>query len=75
MLLSGEYFVVHGATSLALPTKLGQKMKIQELSGSEVIWNSFDNKGKKWFEAEIDLMGLDVVKIILNFSLIGKNIK
>ena len=37
-------------------------MKIQELSGSEVIWNSFDNKGKKWFEAEIDLMGLDVVK-------------
>ena len=62
VLLSGEYFVVHGATSLALPTKLGQKMKIQELSGSEVIWNSFDNKGKKWFEAEIDLMGLDVVK-------------
>lgn len=62
MLLSGEYFVLHGATALALPTKLGQKMKIQELSGSEVIWNSYDNHGKKWFEAEIDLMGLDVVE-------------
>jgi len=54
--------VLHGATCLALPTKLGQRMKVQELSGSEVLWNSYDNNGKKWFEAEIDLMGLDVVK-------------
>ncbi len=54
--------MLHGATALALPTKLGQKMKVQELSGSEVIWNSYDQNGKKWFEAEIDLMGLDVVK-------------
>lgn len=37
-------------------------MKVQELSGSEVIWNSYDHLGKKWYEAEIDLMGLDVVE-------------
>lgn len=62
VLLSSEYLVVQGATALALPTKMGQRMKIQELSGSEVLWNSFDHQGKKWFEAEIDLMGLDVVE-------------
>lgn len=53
---------MHGAKALALPSKLGQRMKVQELSGSEVLWNSYDHTGKKWFEAEIDLMGLDVVE-------------
>ncbi len=51
---------MHGATVLALPTKLGQRMKMSELSGSEVLWTSFDHKGKKWFDAEIDLMAFDV---------------
>ncbi|MBK7339479.1 MAG: GHMP kinase [Saprospiraceae bacterium] len=37
-------------------------MKVQELSGSEVLWNSYDENGKKWFSAEIDLMGFDVVE-------------
>lgn len=54
--------VLHGATALALPCKLGQRMKVQELSGSEVLWNSYDSDGKKWFSAEIDLMGFDVVE-------------
>lgn len=58
--MCGEYFAVHGATVLALPTKLGQRMKMSELSGSEVLWTSYDSKGKKWFEAEIDLMAFDV---------------
>lgn len=35
-------------------------MKMSELSGSEVLWASYDHKGKKWFEAEIDLMAFDV---------------
>lgn len=59
-MLSGEYFAIHGATVLALPTKLGQRMKMTELTGSEVLWSSFDYKGKKWFDAEIDLMAFDV---------------
>ncbi|MBX7177183.1 MAG: hypothetical protein K1X68_10465 [Saprospiraceae bacterium] len=58
--MSGEYVAVHGAKVLALPTKLGQRMKMQELTGSEVIWTSLDHQGKKWFEAEIDLMAFDV---------------
>lgn len=61
-MLSAEYLVVHGATCLALPSKMGQKMKVAELTGSEIIWTCYDNEGKKWFEAEIDLMGFDVIK-------------
>ncbi|MBK6574407.1 MAG: hypothetical protein IPG21_18470 [Saprospiraceae bacterium] len=30
-------------------------MKVQELSGSEVLWNSYDNQGKTWFEARLTL--------------------
>ena len=35
-------------------------MKVQELNGSEILWNSFGPDGKKWFSAEIDLMGFNV---------------
>lgn len=59
-MLSSEYAVLFGATALALPCKFGQKMKVQELSGSEIVWNSYDAQGKKWFSAGIDLMGFDV---------------
>ncbi|MEI2696498.1 MAG: GYDIA family GHMP kinase [Saprospiraceae bacterium] len=62
VLLSSEYLVLFGATALALPTRLGQKMKVQELNGSEIIWNSYGPDGKKWFSAEIDLMGFDVTE-------------
>ncbi|MDQ3142107.1 MAG: GYDIA family GHMP kinase [Bacteroidota bacterium] len=48
--------------ALALPTKLGQRMKVQELSGSEILWCSVDSNGKKWFDAEIDLIKLEVIK-------------
>lgn len=60
--MSSEYLVLHGATALALPSKLGQRMKVQELNGSEILWNSYGSDGKKWFSAEIDLMGFDVVE-------------
>ncbi|MBK8450315.1 MAG: GHMP kinase [Saprospiraceae bacterium] len=61
-MMSSEYLVMFGATALALPCKLGQKMKVQELNGSEILWNSFGPDGKKWFSAEIDLMGFDVTE-------------
>jgi mevalonate kinase len=35
-------------------------MKVQELNGSEILWNSYGPDGKKWFSAEIDLMGFNV---------------
>lgn len=58
--MSSEYLVLFGATALALPCKLGQRMKVQELNGSEILWNSYGPDGKKWFSAEIDLMGFNI---------------
>lgn len=62
LLLTAEYVVLHGAKALALPTKLGQHLKLKESSGSELIWKAYDHEGKMWFEGKFDLMGFDVLK-------------
>jgi len=53
LLLTGEYLVLQGAESLALPTKLGQSMEVKESSGAEIKWLSLDENGEKWFEAKL----------------------
>ena len=60
--MSGEYFVLQGAKSIALPTKLGQTMKVSEASGSELVWKSYRRNGDLWFEAKYDLLGIDLIK-------------
>ena len=35
LLLSGEYFVLDGALSLGLPTRLGQRMTVEEQVSDE----------------------------------------
>jgi len=49
-LLTGEYVVLDGALSLALPTKLGQSLMVEEIVDSKIIWKSYDEKGNIWFE-------------------------
>jgi mevalonate kinase len=53
LLLTGEYLVLQGAESMALPTKLGQTMEVKETSGAEIKWLSLDRNGEKWFEAKL----------------------
>lgn len=52
LLLTGEYFVLDGATALAVPTQLGQKMNIRPQTSQEKTfsWRSFDSDGSCWFE-------------------------
>lgn len=45
-----------GATALALPTKLGQRMVIKNTRGSDLIWKSYDKKGDNWFSADFGIM-------------------
>ncbi len=54
LLLTGEYFVLDGAVALAVPTRLGQKMKLQMESqkGKTFFWRSYDSDGTCWFEGE-----------------------
>lgn len=52
LLLTGEYVVLDGAIALALPTKLGQSLKVEFISESKIVWKSLDEKDSVWFEDE-----------------------
>ncbi|OBQ54772.1 GHMP kinase [Tamlana sp. s12] len=55
LLLSGEYVVLDGAVSLAVPTKYGQSLDIIPTDEKKIIWTSLDEKGDTWFEGVFDL--------------------
>lgn len=56
LLLSGEYFVIDGAEALALPTTVGQSMKVSYKQSYQptLNWKSFDHAGNVWFEANYE---------------------
>ena len=55
LLLTGEYFVLEGAKSLAVPTTCGQDLIVETIHEKQLIWNSFTNEGKCWLEVIFDL--------------------
>lgn len=55
LLLSGEYVVLDGGLSLAIPTKFGQSLTIKSIETSKLIWKSFDDHKKVWFENEFKI--------------------
>ena len=61
LLITGEYFVLDGAKSLAIPTKCGQDLTIELIKEPQLIWNSFTNEGECWLEAIFDLPKLRLV--------------
>ena len=52
LLLTGEYVVLDGALSLALPTKFGQSLTVESIDEAKLVWKSLDNNGNVWFEDE-----------------------
>lgn len=56
LLITGEYVVLDGALSLAVPTKYGQRMDVEfrENSGGEntLTWYSIDSEGETWYREE-----------------------
>lgn len=64
LLLSGEYFVMDGAMALALPTSVGQSMKVKYRSSYQptLNWKSFDHSGKVWFESDYDFWHFKPIK-------------
>jgi mevalonate kinase len=63
LLITGEYVVLDGALSFALPTKFGQSLKIEILNEPKIVWKSFDENEAIWFE---DIFSID--EITLGFS-------
>ena len=55
LLLTGEYFVLDGAKSLAVPTTCGQDLTVELIQEPQLIWQSFTNEGECWLEAIFDL--------------------
>lgn len=62
LLLTAEYLVLDGAKALALPTKFGQNLVVEELNSPKLIWKSFDENNNSWFEAEFDMNGFEIIK-------------
>ncbi|MCK0191027.1 GYDIA family GHMP kinase [Arenibacter sp. F20364] len=64
LLITGEYLVLDGAQSLAVPTLYGQSLSVKENEDTLLTWKSLDEKGKPWFESIYSLEGFsDVSKI------------
>jgi mevalonate kinase len=63
LLLTGEYFVLDGVKSLALPTTVGQSMFVHySESYSPVLhWKSFDVHGNLWFEEKFEFWKFNFV--------------
>lgn len=66
LLLTGEYLVLDGAKSLAVPTKFGQDLSVDQIKEPQLIWGSFTNTGECWFEAVFDLQKLRLVNCSFN---------
>jgi mevalonate kinase len=63
LLITGEYVVLDGALSLAIPTQFGQSLIVEPIDQAQLLWKSIDEKGNCWFETEIkssDIDNLDV---------------
>lgn len=54
LLITGEYAVLDGALSLAVPTKYGQSLSVKEIASKKLRWKSWDEQGRVWFEATFD---------------------
>ena len=50
LLLTGEYVVLDGAKALAIPTKFGQDLVVDNGINRQIQWRSFDSDGSIWYE-------------------------
>jgi mevalonate kinase len=55
LLISGEYVVLDGAKSLAVPTKYGQYLTIAPIESGMLQWESFDEKNELWYQGEFEM--------------------
>ena len=63
ILLTGEYAVLDGAKSLALPTKKGQSLEVTENEKGLISWRSLDENGNIWFESDFRIDGGEFIAL------------
>ena len=59
-LITGEYLILDGAKSLAVPTKFGQELSIDYNDSKYIEWESLDKNGKVWFKCKIQKSNLNL---------------
>ncbi|PKQ43874.1 GYDIA family GHMP kinase [Confluentibacter flavum] len=72
LLISGEYLVLDGAISLAIPTKYGQSLIVEIIDDRKIIWNSFDEQNHVWFEREFELHADEMLKPVQHDNIAHK---
>ena len=53
LLITAEYVVLDGAKALALPTKFGQNLIVEDSKNKVINWTSYDSDGSIWFKDTI----------------------
>ncbi|AUP78585.1 GYDIA family GHMP kinase [Flavivirga eckloniae] len=66
LLLTGEYVVLDGAVSLAIPTKYGQSLEIEAISEPKLIWKSLDENKAIWFETIFEIANNKISDAVRN---------
>ncbi|WP_040247527.1 GYDIA family GHMP kinase [Psychroserpens mesophilus] len=66
LLLTGEYVVLDGALSLAIPTKFGQDLTIKPIDEPKLLWKSFDHNKAVWFEEVFRINNNEILKQVQN---------
>lgn len=69
LLITGEYVVLDGAKSLAIPTKFGQDLVVENIEQPKLIWNSFNHQNKLWFSCTFNLPSLDIASTNQNIKI------
>ena len=64
LLITSEYAVLDGAKALAVPTKLGQSLKVKSIEQAEIRWKSFDHQNNLWFETNLTINNFNPSKNI-----------
>ncbi|GAA3509127.1 GYDIA family GHMP kinase [Aquimarina addita] len=54
LLITGEYLVLDGVAALAIPTKLGQHLTVEENDTNQLVWKSLDEQDNCWFETSFN---------------------
>ena len=61
LLLTAEYFVLHGVKAIALPLQYGQRMEVAVGKEKEILrWKAFMQEGL-WFSCDLKLPGFEIV--------------
>lgn len=71
LLLTAEYFVLDGATALALPSNYGQDLRVKSFTEAEntISWKSYDAQKNCWFSLQLENdSGVLKLKNNLNFT-------